>query len=86
MNTARKEYRRTATSPAASIQAGRNGYINATLLNNNESIIEASQNLILTGKRLNHTSGITGTMDTGLPIIRHIVLPVMYLLLFQIVS
>lgn len=64
VNTARKEYRRTATSPAASIQAGRNGYINATLLNNNESIIEASQNLILTGKRLNHTSGITGTMDT----------------------
>ncbi len=64
VNTARKEYRRTATSPAASIQAGRNGYINATLLNNNESIIKASQNLILTGKRLNHTSGITGTMDT----------------------
>ncbi|MEZ7215915.1 DUF637 domain-containing protein [Klebsiella spallanzanii] len=64
VNTARKEYRRTATSPAASIQAGRNGYINATLLNNNESIIKANRDLILTGKTLNHISGITGTMDT----------------------
>lgn len=64
VNTARKEYRRTATSPAASLQAGRNGYINATLLNNNESIIKANRDLILTGKTLNHISGITGTMDT----------------------
>lgn len=64
VNTARKEYRRTATSPAASIQAGRNAYLNTTHLTNNESLIKANQDLILTGKTFNHISGITGTMDT----------------------
>ncbi|MGS4374583.1 two-partner secretion domain-containing protein [Klebsiella oxytoca] len=64
VNTARKEYRRTATSSAASIQAGRNAYLNTTLLTNNESLIKANQDLILTGKTFNHISGITGTRDT----------------------
>lgn len=64
VNTARKEYRRTATSSAASIQAGRNAYLNTTHLTNNESLIKANQDLILTGKTFNHISGITGTRDT----------------------
>ncbi|QLP48268.1 DUF637 domain-containing protein [Klebsiella michiganensis] len=64
VNTARKEYRRTATSSAASIQAGRNVYLNTTYLTNNESLIKANQDLILTGKTFNHISGITGTRDT----------------------
>ncbi|TYG05546.1 DUF637 domain-containing protein [Klebsiella grimontii] len=64
VNTARKEYRRTATSSAASIQAGRNAYLNTTHLTNNESLINANQDLILTGKTFNHISGITGTRDT----------------------
>ncbi|MCU7226306.1 hypothetical protein OC498_15695, partial [Acinetobacter bohemicus] len=57
VNTARKEYRRTATSSAASIQAGRNAYLNTTHLTNNESLIKANQDLILTGKTFNHISG-----------------------------
>lgn len=64
VNTARKEYRRTATSSAAAIQAGRNAYLNTTHLTNNESLIKANQDLILTGKTFNHISGITGTRDT----------------------
>lgn len=64
VNSVRKEYCQTATSPAASILAGGHGYLNATLLNNNESHIKANRDLGLTGKTLNHISGITSTLDT----------------------
>ncbi|HCR56653.1 MAG TPA: hemagglutinin [Raoultella sp.] len=64
VNSGRKELRRTASSPAASILSGGNSYLNATQLINNESQIRAGRDLIMTGKTLKHISGKTGIMDT----------------------
>lgn len=64
VNSGRKELRRAASSPAASILSGGNSYLNATQLINNESQIKAGRDLIMTGKTLKHISGKTGIMDT----------------------
>ncbi|HDG9830983.1 TPA: DUF637 domain-containing protein [Raoultella ornithinolytica] len=64
VNSGRKELRRTASSPAASVLSGGNSYLNATQLINNESQIRAGRDLIMTGKTLKHISGKTGIMDT----------------------
>lgn len=64
VNMARKEYRRTSSSPASSILSGGNSYLNVTQLVNKESQIRANRDLIMTGKNLNNISGVTGVQNT----------------------
>ncbi|EPB0880349.1 DUF637 domain-containing protein [Yersinia enterocolitica] len=63
VNSARSHYKTTAISPAATLYSGGNIYINATLLNNHFSNIEAKKDIFITGANLFNTSIILGTKN-----------------------
>lgn len=62
-NSARSHYKVSAISTAADIDSGKNIYLNATLLNNNLSNIEAKKDTFLTGDDFLNTSIIFGTKN-----------------------
>lgn len=63
INEAKTQYLLSQETPEATILSGKNIYINATQLNNNASLISASNNIMLTGKNFTSLSHRLGTMD-----------------------